>query len=66
MLPDRFYEEALPSGAVIDRGKYEEMLSAYYLLRGYDKDTGTPTEEKLRSLGLDDVADDLKSRGIIP
>ncbi len=66
MLPDRFYEEPLPNGAVIDREKYETMLTKYYELRGYDPDTGVPSEDRLRALDLDDVADDLKSRGIIP
>jgi aldehyde:ferredoxin oxidoreductase len=35
------------------------MLDAYYSARGWDKETGFPTKEKLFELGLDDVAKDL-------
>ncbi|MBN2118628.1 MAG: aldehyde ferredoxin oxidoreductase family protein [Anaerolineales bacterium] len=35
------------------------MLSAYYAARGWDKETGKPTREKLLQLGLDDIAKDL-------
>ncbi|MBI1794992.1 MAG: aldehyde ferredoxin oxidoreductase family protein [Chloroflexi bacterium] len=35
------------------------MLRAYYEARGWDRDTGYPTREKLLALGLDDVASDL-------
>jgi aldehyde:ferredoxin oxidoreductase len=35
------------------------MLDDYYRLRGWDEN-GIPTREKLKSLGLDDVADVLE------
>jgi len=35
------------------------MLDAYYSARGWDKETGYPTKEKLLELGLDDVVDEL-------
>ena len=44
---------------VLDRGKFEEMLSEYYQLRGWDTDTGFPSAAKLRELGLDDTISDL-------
>jgi aldehyde:ferredoxin oxidoreductase len=37
------------------------MLEAYYAARGWDPETGRPTEERLLSLGLEDVAADLWS-----
>ena len=37
----------------------EGILSAYYEARGWDKETGKPSREKLLELGLDDVAQDL-------
>jgi aldehyde:ferredoxin oxidoreductase len=38
--------------------KWEEMLDDYYRLRGWDRN-GVPTREKLKELGLEDVAKDL-------
>jgi aldehyde:ferredoxin oxidoreductase len=35
------------------------MLSAYYQVRGWDTETGKPSQEKLLELGLDDIAKDL-------
>lgn len=37
----------------------DEMLSAYYLARGWDPSSGYPTREKLISLGLNWIADEL-------
>jgi aldehyde:ferredoxin oxidoreductase len=37
----------------------EGMLHAYYAARGWDEQTGGPTREKLRSLGLEDLIADL-------
>ncbi|MBI4286473.1 MAG: hypothetical protein HY670_11355 [Chloroflexi bacterium] len=45
---------------------YERMLDDYYRCRGCDPETGTPTRQKLETLGLQDVADDLAKRGLIP
>ncbi len=38
--------------------KREEMLNDYYRLRGWDRN-GVLTREKLKELGLEDVAKDL-------
>ncbi|MGQ9637435.1 MAG: aldehyde ferredoxin oxidoreductase family protein [Thermodesulfobacteriota bacterium] len=56
--PDRWFEEA-PSrgklrGVKVDREKYDQMLSWYYELRGWDQN-GIPTRETLNRLGLADV-----------
>ena len=44
---------------VLDRNKFEEMLSEYYQLRGWDTDTGFPIASRLYELGLDDTISDL-------
>ena len=44
------------AGMTIDA---EGVLAAYVTQRGWDPDTFKPTTEKLRELGLDDVAEDL-------
>jgi aldehyde:ferredoxin oxidoreductase len=52
-------------GAVVDRDKFEELKSDYYDLRGWDVESGLPTRATLAGLQLDDVADDLASRGLL-
>jgi aldehyde:ferredoxin oxidoreductase len=42
------------------------VLDEYYEARGWDKESGLPTMQKLQELGLDDVASDLQKRGFIP
>jgi len=39
------------------------MLDEYYEARGWDKNTGFPTREKLEELDLKEVADDLEKMG---
>ncbi len=55
-LPRRLLEQPLPEGPA--EGKVNEnldiMLDRYYELRGWDKNTGCPTREKLTELGLQD------------
>jgi len=64
--PARFMEEPIPSGPnkgdKIDGEKYDEMLNEYYALRGWTSD-GVPTQAKLKELGLNSVADELKRLG---
>ena len=61
-LPDRTFEDPVPNGPAkglrLDREKFEELLRAYYELRGWDE-RGVPTRAKLEELGLEDVADAL-------
>jgi aldehyde:ferredoxin oxidoreductase len=64
-LPKRFMEEPIPTGPsqgmVISRENLDLMLDEYYSFRGWDLKTGIPTPERLVSLGLDDVAQDMKA-----
>ena len=50
------YNEGGTAGFVPD---LESMLSAYYDARGWNKETGRPSREKLIELGLEDVAKEL-------
>ncbi|MGI9953135.1 aldehyde ferredoxin oxidoreductase family protein [Moorellaceae bacterium AZ2] len=56
-LPSRLMEEPLKGGAsagqLISREDLDKMLDEYYEARGWDKETGLPTKEKLVELGLD-------------
>lgn len=52
-------------GAVVDRDGFIRMLEDYYRARGWDVSTGLQTKARLKELGLEDVARDLESRGLI-
>lgn len=55
-LPKRFTSEPSPSGrAKGNTVNLEYMLNEYYELRGWDKDNGFPTREKLEQLGLENI-----------
>lgn len=63
-LPERFYNETLTkgpkAGVRMPKEKYDLMLDEYYVTRGWDKETGWPTRQKLEELSLKYVADDLE------
>jgi aldehyde:ferredoxin oxidoreductase len=62
-LPKKFFTQPLKKGPyegeVLDEKKFEQMKDEYYDIRGWDKETGVPTREKLEELGLSDVADEV-------
>jgi len=66
--PVRCFEEPVPSGplegAVLDKDRYEDLLSAYYRHRGWNEE-GIPQRDALESIGLNDVADDLEKRKVL-
>jgi aldehyde:ferredoxin oxidoreductase len=65
-LPRRFTHEPFPKGP--SKGQtvnLEPMLDEYYRLYGWDVTTGIPTQETLNKVGLDEIAKDLQSRGIL-
>ena len=59
--PDSFYEEPSTAGGEkgppFDRATFEEHLTRYYRLRGWDE-RGIPKDDTLRRLGLDEIAGD--------
>lgn len=60
-LPTRLTKTPSPSGPAKGQVvELEQMLSEYYNTRGWDQETGCPTREKLVSLGLLYIADDLE------
>ena len=54
--PARFFEEAAPDGPgkgkKLSMPEYGSLLDDYYEARGWDKETGRPTSDKLKSLDL--------------
>ncbi|NNF98535.1 MAG: 4Fe-4S binding protein [Desulfobacteraceae bacterium] len=66
-LPKRFTDEPLPEDSNLAAGmvfENDQLLSEYYPFRGWDPETGWPTERKLLELDLAFVVQDLKKRGI--
>jgi aldehyde:ferredoxin oxidoreductase len=64
VLPDRLFEEKVdggPSqGRSLNRDQVEKLLDEYYEVRGWDRLTTAPTRQKLETLDLKEVADDLE------
>jgi len=58
-LPKALLEPLQDGGAAGYIIPFNEMLMAYYYVRDWDPGTGRPTREKLYSLDLGDVAEDL-------
>jgi aldehyde:ferredoxin oxidoreductase len=67
-LHGRWMNEPCPSGmgkGMKAEDYLEQCLNEYYAERGFDPTTGLPTIKKLQDLGLDTVAQELVSRGVI-
>ena len=66
-LIGKWADEPVPNGPykgeMIDSEKWEVMLDEYYRLRGWDEN-GVPKKEKLKELGLDDVANALDQKEV--
>ena len=65
--PEREFTDPLPPGSwprmpgsVINRDKYDQLLTAYYKAHGWDEQDGIPMRDTLESLQLKDVADALE------
>ncbi|MBI4286385.1 MAG: aldehyde ferredoxin oxidoreductase family protein [Chloroflexi bacterium] len=63
----RAMKDPVPSGPykglTHDQEKWERLIDEYYSLVGWDKDTGVPTQEKLKELGLEDICNELRGMG---
>lgn len=63
--PNRWFDEPQSQGKLkgitLDREKYNQMLSWYYELRGWDQN-GIPTEETLINIGLKEVFQEMMNQ----
>jgi aldehyde:ferredoxin oxidoreductase len=50
-------------GEKIDKENFDHLLSEWYWLRGWNRETGIPTKNTLEVLNLGHIADELKVRG---
>jgi aldehyde:ferredoxin oxidoreductase len=76
-FPERWISEPLKKGEEeipasdyfktkrLTREDFEKILDNYYDERGWDIESGIPSRWKLEELGMEDVADDLESMGIL-
>jgi len=64
-LPTRMYDEKIESGPteglVLERDEFEKMLEEYYELHGWDRKNGVPLEDTLRRLGLEEIAETIRT-----
>lgn len=61
-LPDRLFEPlggGMHKGASLNRSEFENALTLYYEMRGWDPKTGIPTRGKLAELDIDWVIEEL-------
>jgi aldehyde:ferredoxin oxidoreductase len=62
--PEKFFKEAHTKGpakgVTLKEDGFQTLLSGYYEARGWDKETGIPTDATLKKLGLDFVVGNLK------
>jgi aldehyde:ferredoxin oxidoreductase len=65
LVPGKDGEILSKIGTVVARDDFEKLKDEYYELRGWDTASGLPTETKLAELGLQDIAADLKGRGLV-
>ncbi|MFX1401637.1 MAG: aldehyde ferredoxin oxidoreductase C-terminal domain-containing protein, partial [Promethearchaeota archaeon] len=65
--PERFFKEPHTKGPAkgytLKEDGYQKILTGYYEARGWDKETGIPTDETLKKLRLDFVIGKLKPKG---
>jgi len=62
LLPGAGDEIISRKGKAVDKEKFEKMLDEYYELRGWDKATGFPRQEKIEELGLGWVKEKLQDK----
>jgi aldehyde:ferredoxin oxidoreductase len=51
------------AGRAIDRTKFDEFKTKFYVLEGWDTESGWPTRKTLEGLNLKNVADTLEAKG---
>ena len=65
LVPGKNGEPVSRQGKKIEREDFEKLKSEYYELRGWNKENGFPTREKLTELELEDIAVNLQESGLL-
>ncbi len=63
MLKDGEWDYRSGKGRLMDREKFEDFKTRFYVREGWDPATGWPTRATLEKMGLKNVADDLEKAG---
>ena len=50
-------------GRTFDKNKFEAFKTRFYRLQGWETSSGYPTESTLQSMGLNNVAEELRQNG---
>lgn len=64
VVPGKGDEVVCLKGRTVDREEFATIRRNYYRLRQWNEETGMQTAAKLREVGLGDIADELKSKGL--
>jgi len=62
-LPGSGDEIISRKGKTLDRGEFERMKDEYYLLRGWDVESGMQTKEKIQELDMDFLCNEMEKGG---
>lgn len=65
LVPGPYGEPVSRRGAVVEKDQFEGLKDEYYQLRGWDVSSGLPTRATMQALELEDIADDLETRGLL-
>jgi len=49
----------------LDKGDVQLAMEMFYGLMGWNKTTGSPTDDAYRKVGLGEVSDELKKKGLV-
>ena len=52
-------------GKTLDRREFGRMKDEYYLLRGWDVESGMQTKKKLHELGMDFLSSELERKNLL-
>ncbi|MFC1863718.1 aldehyde ferredoxin oxidoreductase C-terminal domain-containing protein, partial [Thermodesulfobacteriota bacterium] len=65
LVPDKDGEAISRMGTVVEREEFEKLKSEYYVLRGWDEESGFQKKERLEDLDLGDIATELEEEGLL-
>jgi len=60
MLPGNSGNLVSRKGSVVNREEFDEMMTDYYNLRGWDSVSGLQKEDNLETLGLAEIIPEMK------
>jgi aldehyde:ferredoxin oxidoreductase len=66
VLFKKYYSNLDAADRKYNREDLENAKSEFYQLKGWEVATGVPSKQKLKILGLNEVAAELENRGFLP